>query len=640
VSFRGRLILFFVLIVALPMVAVAVLVSDVTDSSATGKTDAALNADLDVATGLYNELVDGSASAAKQIAADPSFQSALTNGDSGAIQAAVSQLADEQHVRYLKLTDSDGAPLAEAGDSRAFAAASVDLVQSPGGPQTGTLRVSTATVDAYLAGVRERTGEDAVVAGPDRVDGTAQYTGVVPSAGDAADVDVDGQEQRIAAAELPGSGGLRVAVVGPTESGGFFASRPAVAAALVAFFLIALIAVGFLTRSLQGQIAAMLDAARRIGEGDFSAKVPVEGRDELAGLASEFNKMSDRLTAQMDELRRQQLEIERSVERIGQAFASGLDRVALLKILVDTVISACNAEYGLVALSGRVGAEAEAGKPTEATSDAALIAEHRAVREGGLAEGVSEGAHALSSPLGRIGPDDSPVGVMTVARAGKPFSPRERDVFLYLVGQAAASVENIALHELVAEQAVTDELTGLPNHRAFREVMDKEGARAQRFSHDLSLLILDIDDFKRVNDTHGHLQGDAVLRAIGTIVSDESRGIDEPARYGGEEFVVALPETGLDGAVEIGERIRSRIEDERIPRVDGAGSLQVTASFGVATMEPGATGVNGLVAEADAALYDAKRSGKNRVAAAQPSADGHSPGDRRRAKGRTAERRN
>ena len=192
-SFRGRLILFFVLIVALPMVAVAVLVSDVTDSSATGKADAALNADLDVATGLYNELVDDSASAAKQIAADPSFQSAMTNGDSGAIQATVSQLADEHDLRYLKLTDSDGAPLAEVGDNRAFAAAAVDLVQSSGGPQTGTLRVSTATVDAYLAGVGDRTGEDAVVAGPDRVDGTAQFSGEVPSAGDAADVDVDGQ---------------------------------------------------------------------------------------------------------------------------------------------------------------------------------------------------------------------------------------------------------------------------------------------------------------------------------------------------------------------------------------------------------------------------------------------------------------
>ena len=132
---------------------------------------------------------------------------------------------------------------------------------------------------------------------------------------------------------------------------------------------------------------------------------------------------------------------------------------------------------------------------------------------------------------------------MTIARAGRPFNSTEREVFLYLVGQAAASVENVALHELVSEQAVTDDLTGLANNRAFHELMDKEAARARRFGHDLSLLILDIDDFKRVNDTYGHPQGDAVLKAIGRILADESRGIDVPARYGGEEFVVALPET-------------------------------------------------------------------------------------------------
>jgi diguanylate cyclase (GGDEF)-like protein len=640
VSFRGRLILFFVLIVALPMVAVGVLVSDVTGSSATGKADAALNADLDVATGLFNEMVDDADSAAKQIATDPEFQSALNGRDPAAIRSAVEQLAQQHHVKSLKLTGPDGTTLATVGDQSPFATAAVDLVQSAGGQQTGTLRVSTTTVDAYLAGVHERTGERAVIAGPDGVEGSAKIApDDVPDAGEAADVSVDGKDQRVAADRLPGSGGLRVALIGPTASGGFFASHANVAAALVTFFLIALIAVGFLTRTLQGQVAAMLGAARRIGEGDFSAKVPVEGRDELAGLASEFNKMSDRLTAQMAELRRQQLEIERAVERIGQAFASGLDRVALLKILVETAISACNAEYGLVALSGRVGAEAEAGEETDSTSDAALTAEHRAIREGGLVEATAADAYALSSSLGRLGPDETPVGAMTVARRGLPFLQSERDVFLYLVGQAAASVENIALHELVSEQAVTDELTGLPNHRAFREAMDKEGARAERFDHDLSLLILDIDDFKHVNDTYGHLQGDAVLRTIGKIVSDESRGIDAPARYGGEEFVVALPETGLEGAVEVGERIRARIEAQRVPLIDGPGALRVTASLGAATMGPGTSGVNGLIAAADAALYDAKRAGKNRVAFAQPGGDGRHPRDRRRAKGRTPARR-
>ena len=111
---------------------------------------------------------------------------------------------------------------------------------------------------------------------------------------------------------------------------------------------------------------------------------------------------------------------------------------------------------------------------------------------------------------------------------------------------------------------MTDELTGLSNQRRFRELMAKEDERAQRFGHDLSLLMLDIDDFKQVNDTHGHLQGDEVLRMVGRVLSQESRGIDEPARYGGEEFAVALPETGLAGAVELAERIRARIESERV----------------------------------------------------------------------------
>ena len=176
------------------------------------------------------------------------------------------------------------------------------------------------------------------------------------------------------------------------------------------------------------------------------------------------------------------------------------------------------------------------------------------------------------------------VGVMTVARHGEQFSHAERDVFLYLVGQVSSSIENIALHELVSEQAVTDELTGLSNNRRFRELISKEAARAQRFGHELSLLMLDLDDFKRVNDTYGHLQGDEVLRTVGAVLASESRGVDEPARYGGEEFAVALPETGLAGAVELAERIRARIESEAIPRIEGSGSLRITASVGAASI--------------------------------------------------------
>jgi diguanylate cyclase (GGDEF)-like protein len=438
----------------------------------------------------------------------------------------------------------------------------------------------------------------------------------MPASGRSADVEIDGETVRAAATELPPPGDLRLVLFSPRESGGFFTSSPLVIAALVVFFAIAFLFVLTLLRMLGGQVKSMLDAARRIGEGDFSRKVPVVGGDEMAGLASEFNKMSDRLSEQMEELRRQKVEIDRSVRRIGQAFASGLDRQALLGVVVETALGACGAKYGTIALRGAEGAEADAGTPSDAIQDLVVTAEGDALKENGLVVRHRGGVHALAGPLHRLGEQPESVGVMTVAREGDEFTPGERDVFLYLTGQVASSIENIALHELVSEQAVTDELTGLSNQRRFRELMAKEDERAHRFGHDLSLIMLDIDDFKQVNDTYGHPQGDEVLRMVGRVLDEESRGVDEPARYGGEEFAVALPETGLAGAVELAERIRSRIESEQVPGVDNGTPLRVTASLGAASMPVSADSAQALVASADAALYEAKRAGKNRVVTA------------------------
>ena len=154
----------------------------------------------------------------------------------------------------------------------------------------------------------------------------------LPSSGDSADVEVGGESLRARLAPtypVPATSGSPCSA--RWSSGGFFSSSPVVVAALVVFFAIALVFVTMLLRMLGGQVRAMLEAARGIGEGDFSRKVPVLGDDEMAGLASEFNKMSDRLSAQMQELRRQQVEVDRSVRRIGEAFASGLDRQGLLE---------------------------------------------------------------------------------------------------------------------------------------------------------------------------------------------------------------------------------------------------------------------------------------------------------------------
>ena len=613
-SFRGRLTLFFLLIVVLPMIAVAVLVTQIVTESTNGKVDARLAEGLDSALTVYRDDASHARDAAKQAAKDPQVTAAITTGPYEQLSAVAHGLLGEHGIRAVVIKSAK--PPVEAGSSVLVAPYRLNL-NGPGG-RVGSITVSTTTPSAYLASVRHLTGRDGSLLGPGGV--VASTVNVpaseFPASRHSGDVKVGDQTQRAATTPLPPPGDLRLALVSPRGSGGFFSSSPLVIAALAVFFSIAFVFVLTLLRMLGGQVRSMLQAARRMGEGDFSQKVPVVGRDEMAGLASEFNKMSDRLGEQMEELRRQKVEIDRSVRRIGQAFASGLDRQALLKVMVEAALGACGATYGTIALRGTGGAEADAGTASDAIEDLVVTAEGDAVKEDGVVARHSDGAHALAAPLHRLGEKLVNVGVMAVAREGEEFTSGERDVFIYLIAQVASSIENIALHELVSEQAVTDELTGLPNQRAFRAFMAREEERAHRFEHDLSLIMLDIDDFKQVNDEHGHLTGDEVLRRIGRILDDESRGIDEPARYGGEEFAVALPETGLAGAVELGERIRTRIESERVPGVNGVAPLRVTASVGAASMPASATGVPDLVAAADAALYQAKRAGKNRVVAA------------------------
>ncbi len=162
----------------------------------------------------------------------------------------------------------------------------------------------------------------------------------------------------------------------------------------------------------------------------------------------------------------------------------------------------------------------------------------------------------------------------------------------------------------VKRLAVTDELTGLFNHRRFQEVIASEAATAERFEQPLGLLMLDVDNFKHVNDTYGHPQGDVVLREVARVLREQSREIDEPARYGGEEMAVALPQTDLEGAFVIAERVREAVEALAIARLDGGGFIGITVSCGVASSIDG--GKDALITDADAALYTAKRTGKNR----------------------------
>ena len=168
--------------------------------------------------------------------------------------------------------------------------------------------------------------------------------------------------------------------------------------------------------------------------------------------------------------------------------------------------------------------------------------------------------------------------------------------------------------QVLADLARIDALTGLLNRRMLDEHLPKEILRAQRYGRSLSLLMIDVDHFKRVNDTHGHAVGDQVLACLGRILQDDTRVADRAYRYGGEELVVVAPETPTDGAIVLAERLRT-VAAAQTASASAAGTQ--TLSIGIATLSslpPGAD-ADALRAAADAALYFAKRSGRDRVAA-------------------------
>ncbi|MBT3361328.1 MAG: diguanylate cyclase [Rhodospirillales bacterium] len=167
----------------------------------------------------------------------------------------------------------------------------------------------------------------------------------------------------------------------------------------------------------------------------------------------------------------------------------------------------------------------------------------------------------------------------------------------------------------IREMAVTDDLTKLSNRRHFFDLLGTEFNRARRYNHNVSCVLLDLDHFKKVNDTHGHQVGDQVLRRAAEIIKTNCRNTDTPARYGGEEFIIFLPETEMRNAIQAANKIRAAIEATPII-LEGGGEIRVTASLGVASATlDSASDISetALVKVADEALYRAKQNGRNRV---------------------------
>jgi diguanylate cyclase (GGDEF)-like protein len=202
--------------------------------------------------------------------------------------------------------------------------------------------------------------------------------------------------------------------------------------------------------------------------------------------------------------------------------------------------------------------------------------------------------------------------VLRRSPGGREPTRDSADPVLSLLAEAETALETTGLYRRLRSLSVTDGLTGLLNHREFYDRLGREADRAKRYSHNLSVLLLDVDDFKGYNDRYGHPAGDKVLRSIASLLRRSARGTDVVARYGGEEFAVILPESSSTGALLMAERIRSNLAEIDFSP-DPERSVRLTASLGIYTSETGEAAVDTLVSMADEALYRAKKDGKNRV---------------------------
>jgi diguanylate cyclase (GGDEF)-like protein len=207
--------------------------------------------------------------------------------------------------------------------------------------------------------------------------------------------------------------------------------------------------------------------------------------------------------------------------------------------------------------------------------------------------------------------------VILAAGAGRhdTLTPEEAELFRIFILQGEAGIKNLVLFDQVKSMAIRDALTGLYNYGYFKEALHYEVEKNRRYKMPLSLLFLDIDNFKLVNDTLGHLKGDKTMRQVAAILKQETRQADLLCRYGGDEFVMLLSQTPPDQAMVLAERLRQRIAQSSINRLEQR--CKVTVSIGVAGLRPEMS-TEDLIKEADEAHYRAKQAGKNRVAGPEP----------------------
>jgi diguanylate cyclase (GGDEF)-like protein len=579
-SFRLKLVGYFLLLALIPLAGFFFGFRQVAQRSETRLVDARMQAGLRASSAALQEGIASQARSAAQFAGSLSFQQALATRNRLALSRVLRDTPD------LRVVGPDGF---RVGEQPAFVVErEVPVIGSMG--LIGSVFAYVRLDSMLAARLRARSGlesqDQIVILDRGRIAGgppTAPAGAVRVPAGVSRTVGIDGKRYRV----VVGSGieerpSAALAVLTPQAA--IDAVNNARERELLLAVLASLAAIGLVAflqgRSIVRTVGGLVVGANELARGNLSSRVKVKGRDELAVLGRSFNTMAEELEGRLDELEAERARLREAFSRLGAALAATHDSEQLMRVVVETVVDATGADGAV--LLGRTGEVIEAGDP-------------------------SAGDDTFELPLSASGTQS----FGTLVLYGSRFDEGARETARSLAAQAAVALENARLHGILERQALVDGLTGLANRRHCEEELDAELARAERLGGPTALVLADLDDFKGVNDRHGHPAGDAVLCAFAELLRESVREIDTAARFGGEEFMLVLLGTDAAGGSNVAERVRAALA-ERVIVTPGGAAIRITASFGVATAPPSSTAAD-LISAADTALYDAKHAGKNRV---------------------------
>lgn len=425
---------------------------------------------------------------------------------------------------------------------------------------------------------------------------------------------------------------------------------------------------------LTSKLKRLARVMRRAASGDLVVRAPELGADELGSLARSFNGMLEKLTelkvteidTQRDlERARAELELKAELGTVNTRLKTRVDELEVLFEIARTIASTLDLgevlqrittllpprlkvdRFSVMLLNQDGKLEVQKAFPADEGSEGIVfelgegVAGHAALERKSLyvpdleqerrfklikAQAVRGRGCLLSIPM-LHGPEL--LGVLNFERREKAdFDREEIEYFTAVADQAAIAVQNARLHEQTVALSITDPLTGVPNRRHLFQQLESEVSRAVRYGTPVSIVMIDIDHFKHLNDAAGHRAGDVALKQVCQALRPILRKVDTLGRYGGEEFMVLLPQLDKAAALEVAERLRRSVADVTFENGHVQPGGRVTISVGVATLPSDASEQPRLVDAADAALYASKRGGRNVVTGYQPGMEQH-PGRER-----------